>query len=101
MFLCMSRFDLEEEAKLLEKYFFHDEIEAAKEEKDEKLDEVEVEPISDTEKQETIVEDEALSTQVEQQTISGSQLPLPGNNIQVRASRRKRKSRDDDLFEYH
>ena len=103
MFLCTSRFDIEEEeAKLLEKFFSHDKIEAAKEEKDKKLDEVEAEPISDTEEQEDImVEDEALSTEVEEQTISGSQLPLPGNITPVRASGRKRKTREDDLFEYH
>ena len=74
MFLCTSRFDIEEEeAKLLEKFFSYDKIEAAKEEKDKKLDEVEAEPISDTEEQEDImVEDKALSTEVEEQTISGS-----------------------------
>jgi hypothetical protein len=50
MFLCTSRFDLEEkESQRLEKFFSREEIEAAKEEKDERLDEVEVEPISDTE----------------------------------------------------
>ena len=36
MFLCTSRFDLEEqEAKRLEEFFTQDEIEVAKEEKDE------------------------------------------------------------------
>lgn len=50
MYLCTSRFDIEEqEVRLLEKFFSHDEIEAAKEEKDEKLDEIEIEPISDAE----------------------------------------------------
>lgn len=53
MFLCTSRFDIEEQqAKLLEKFFSYDEMEAAKEEKDEKLDEVEIDLISDTEEQE-------------------------------------------------
>jgi hypothetical protein len=107
MFLCTSRFDIEEqEAKLLEKFFSHDEIEAAKEEKEERLDEIEVEPISDAEEQETTINeeielDEALSTTFEEPTVRESQVPLPGNNIQVRASGRKRKSRDDDIFEYH
>ncbi|KAL2005187.1 hypothetical protein VTN00DRAFT_3037 [Thermoascus crustaceus] len=59
MFLCTSRFDIEEqEAKLLEKFFSHDKMEAAKEEKDEKLDKVEIDPISDTEEQDTIINDE-------------------------------------------
>jgi len=45
MFLCTSRFDLEEkESQRLEEFFSREEIEAAKEEKDERLDEVEVEP---------------------------------------------------------
>lgn len=74
MLICTSRLDIEEqEAKLLEKVFFHDEMEAAKEEKDEKLDDIEVEPISDTEEQETILNDgieldKALSTEPEEQT---------------------------------
>jgi hypothetical protein len=38
MFLCTSRFDMEEkEAKLLGKFFTHEEMEAAKEEKDENI----------------------------------------------------------------
>ena len=74
MLICTSRLDIEEqEAKLLEKVFFHDEMEAAKEEKDEKLDDIEVEPISDTEEQEIILNDgieldKALSTEPEEQT---------------------------------
>ncbi|OQD68421.1 hypothetical protein PENANT_c314G02656, partial [Penicillium antarcticum] len=74
MFLCTSRFDIEEEeARLLKKFFSYDEIEAAKEEKDEKLDEIEIEPISDTEEQETTIDeeievDEVLSATFEEQT---------------------------------
>ncbi|OQD70007.1 hypothetical protein PENANT_c279G03623, partial [Penicillium antarcticum] len=46
MFLCTSRFDIEEqEARLLKKFFSHDELEAAKEEKDNNLDDIEIEPI--------------------------------------------------------
>jgi hypothetical protein len=107
MFLCTSRFDIEEqEAKLLEKFFSHDEMEAAKEEKDEKLDEIEIEPISDAEEPETIIDeeievDEVLSATFEELTRRESQVPLPGNNTLVRVSGRKRKSREDDIFEYH
>ena len=59
MFLCTSRFDIEEqEVKLLEKFFFYEEIESAKEEKDEKLDEIEIDLISDTEEQDAILNNE-------------------------------------------
>jgi hypothetical protein len=103
MFLCTSRFDLEEkEAQQLEKFFSREEIEAAKEEKDEKLDKVEVEPISDTEEPNNGLDDkieveEASSTAVEDY----AEPQLPENNTQLRASGRKRKSREDDTFEYH
>lgn len=91
MFLCTSTFDIEEqEAKLLEMFFSHEDIEAAKE------DEVEMDPISDTEEQDTIINDE-----IGLDEVGEAQLPLPSNNTQVRASGRKRKSRDDDIFEYH
>jgi hypothetical protein len=103
MFLCTSRFDIEEqEAKLLQKFFSYEEMEAAKEEKDEKLDEVEIDLISDTEEQDTIINDEiGLDEAGEADEVDEAQLPLPTNNTQVRASGRKRKSRDDDVFEYH
>ncbi|KAJ5806683.1 hypothetical protein N7474_010275 [Penicillium riverlandense] len=88
MFLCTPRFDIEEqEAKLLEKFFSHDEILDA-EEQDNTIDE-------------EIELDEALSATFEEPTGRESQVPLPGNNPQVRASGRKRKSREDDIFEYH
>ena len=106
MFLCTSRFDLEEkEAQQLEKFFSHEEIEAAKEEKHEKLDEVEVEPISDTEEPDNGLDDdridveEASSTAIENEDHAEPQ--LPENNTQLRASGRKRKSREDDAFQYH
>lgn len=103
MFLCTSRFDMEEqEAKLLEKFFSHEEMESAKEEKDEKLDEVEIDPISDTEEQDAIIDDEIGLDEVgEADEVDEAQIPLPRNNTQVRVSGRKRKSRDDDIFEYH
>lgn len=99
-FLCTSRFDIEEqEAKLLEKFFSHEEMEAAKEENDEKLDEIEIDQISDTEEQDTIVNDEIGLGEADE--VCKAQLPLPRNNTQVRASGWKGKSRDDDIFEYH
>ncbi|KAJ6136657.1 hypothetical protein N7512_001817 [Penicillium capsulatum] len=46
IFLYTLRFDIEEqEVRLLKKFFSYDEIEAAKEEKNEKLDEVEIDLI--------------------------------------------------------
>lgn len=100
MFLCTLRFDIEEqEAKLLEKFFSHEEMEAAKEEKDEKLDEVEIDPISDTEEQDTVINGEiGLDEAGEADEGGEAQLPLPRNNTQVRASGRKRKTRDDDIL---
>lgn len=86
MFLCTSRFDIEEqEAKLLEKFFSHDEVE--------------IDPISDTEEQDTTINNEIWPGKVGE--ADESQLPLPRNSTQVRVSGGKRKSRDDDLFEYH
>ncbi|THC87216.1 hypothetical protein EYZ11_013338 [Aspergillus tanneri] len=94
MFLCTSRFDLEEqEAKFLKEFFSIYEIEAAKEERDEKLEEIEIESISDTEEQE---DDEAVAV-IQDYT----EPELPENITQTRVSGRKRKSREDNEFEYH
>jgi hypothetical protein len=103
MFLCTSRFDIEEqEAKLLEKFFSYEEMESAKEEKDEKLDEIEIDPISDTEEQDTELNNEIGLDEIGEADEEGeAQISLPRNNTQVRISGRKRKSRDDDIFEYH
>jgi hypothetical protein len=50
MYLCTSKFELEiQEAKELEKFFSLDEIEALREEKDERSEDVESDSISDTE----------------------------------------------------
>ncbi|KAJ5753312.1 hypothetical protein N7520_010229 [Penicillium odoratum] len=97
MFLCTSRFDIEEkEAKYLEKFFSHIEIETAKEEKDDKLEEVEFDLISDTEEA-----DEETSDHVQLDEVDEPQLPAPENSTQVRASGRKRKAREDEVFEYY
>jgi hypothetical protein len=97
MFSCTSRFDIEEkEEKYLEKFFSHIEIQTAKEEKDEKLGEVQVDMISDTEEQDDEVHDE-----IGLDEAAEPNLPAPENHTQIRASGRKRKSRDDDIFEYY
>ncbi|KAJ5471453.1 hypothetical protein N7530_008810 [Penicillium desertorum] len=103
------------EATLLEKFFSQDELEAAKEERQEKLSEVEINPISDTEEQEDEPEDEPeeIIEDVPEDAIEDipEDIPnkhgrpcspsLPPTCTQTRVSGRKRKSREDDLFEYH
>ena len=50
MFLCTSKFDMDEEQALfLADSFSQDEIEAAKEEREEIVDQFELDPISDNE----------------------------------------------------
>ncbi|QQK42092.1 HAT dimerization [Penicillium digitatum] len=95
-----------------------DELEAAKEEREEKLSEIEVDPISDTEEQEDELEDkpgDAIEVVIEDRPEDiPEERPLPTSEYgrpcspslpptctQTRASGRKRKSREDDLFEYH
>jgi hypothetical protein len=98
MFLCTSRFDLkEQDAKRLEEFFTRDEIEAAREEKDEKYDEIMIEPISDTEEPDELEKDVVIGD-VEDEA---SDPQLPDNSTQLRASGRKRRQREDDTFEYH
>ncbi|KAJ5751474.1 uncharacterized protein N7511_008439 [Penicillium nucicola] len=111
MFLCTSRFDMEEqEAKLLKEFFTWDEIEAAKEEKDGKIDLIEVDLISDTEEQEDEIDHQDKNQdliELDETSVSagehnaGPDPSLPPNQTQIRASGRKRKSREDDVFEYH
>ena len=54
MFLCTSRFDMQEEQfKFLKEFFSHDEIEAVNEERDDSLDQFDLDPISDDEEEDT------------------------------------------------
>ncbi|GMF81965.1 unnamed protein product [Aspergillus oryzae] len=103
MFLCISRFDIEEqETKLLEKFFSHEEMESAKEEKNKKLNEIEIDPISNTEEQDAIIDNEIGLHEVgKADEVDKVQIPLPRNNIQIQVSGKKHKSRDDDIFKYH
>ncbi|KGO51221.1 hypothetical protein PEX1_030960 [Penicillium expansum] len=104
MFLCTSRFDIKErEAKELERFFSLNEIEAAKEEKDDRLDDIEIDPISDTEELDNrsnnlIDVDEVNKAQDKEDKDS---LALPETNTQIRVSGRKRKYREDDIFEHY
>ncbi|KAJ9476332.1 hypothetical protein VN97_g13223 [Penicillium thymicola] len=111
MFLYTSRFDIEEqEAKLLKEYFTWDEIEAAKEEKEGKIDLIEDDLISDIEEQEAEIYNQDKNQdliELDEASISAGEHDawpdpsLPPNQTQIRASGRKRKSREDDIFEYH
>ncbi|KAG0158397.1 hypothetical protein PDIDSM_5911 [Penicillium digitatum] len=102
----------------MKKIFSQDELEAAKEEREEKLSEIEVDPISDTEEQEDELEDkpgDAIEVVIEDRPEDiPEERPLPTSEYgrpcspslpptctQTRALGRKRKSREDDLFEYH
>lgn len=108
MFLCTSKFDIEaQEAKLLEKFFSRDELEAAKEEREENLDKDEINPISDIEEQGDGPDDETedvglVTTSTYTAELDSPDSPsLPPTCTQTRVSGRKRKSREDDIFEYH
>ncbi|OQD80787.1 hypothetical protein PENSOL_c248G09732 [Penicillium solitum] len=62
MFLCTSKFEIEEEQVIfLQEFFTRDEIEAAKEEKEITPNTVSVDPISDTEEEQTQEEEEKHS----------------------------------------
>ena len=99
MFLYTSRFDLkEQDAKRLKEFFTRDEIEAVREEKDEKHDEIEMEPISDTEEPDGLEKEVTVIGDIEDED---SEPQLPESSTQLRASGRKRKQREDDTFEYH
>lgn len=102
MFLCTSKFEIEEEqAAFLQEIFTRDEIEAAKEEKETTPDTVSVDPISDTEEEQTQEEEEVQGIM-----DHNADPPLPSYNeesTQLRASVRARKRirRDEDLYKYY
>ena len=97
MYFCTSRFDLEDEQEaLLAEFFSRDEIEAAKEEKDDKPDGIELDPISDTGEQ-----DAQQDSNEDPDEATEPPLPSLQAHTQLRASGRKRKNREDEVFEYH
>ncbi|KAJ6041644.1 hypothetical protein N7460_007034 [Penicillium canescens] len=108
MFLCISKFEIEEEqAAFLQEIFTRDEIEAAKEEKETTPDTVSVDPISDTEEEQTQEEEEVQGRGDIQGIIDhDADPPLPSceeESTQIRASVRARKRirRDEDLYKYY
>ena len=119
IFLYITKFDIEEqEVTLLEKFFSQDKLKAAKEEREEKLSKVKVDPISNTEEQEDKPEDKLRDTikvviedkpedipDARPSPTSEHSRPyspsLPPTCTQTRVSGRKRKSREDNIFKYH
>jgi hAT family dimerisation domain. len=104
MYLCTSRFELEvQEAKELERFFSLDEIEALREEKDERPEDVEIESISDTEEQtgvsENLIDVDHDDDDDNDFTATAIELPLPELIPRPRTSGRKRKIPADDEFE--
>ncbi|CAG8254888.1 unnamed protein product [Penicillium salamii] len=102
MYLCTSKFELEvQEAKELERFFSLDEIEALREEKDEKLEDVEIDSISDTEEHTRVSEDLIdIDTDADEETNTSPIAPqLPETTPMLRTSGRKRKITVDDEFE--
>jgi hypothetical protein len=101
MFLCTSKFDLEEEGfTFLKEFFSLDEIEAAKEEREDTSNQFELDLISDNEEEGTQeVDDEA------QQPLSSDDEPnLPIIETQTRRASeraRKRPREGDDQWAYH
>jgi hypothetical protein len=102
MFLCASKFDMEEEQfTFLKDFFSRDEIEASKEERDFTLHQVELDPISDNEDEDQEGEEEVSDDEDEDEVHA---LPTSEEaNTQIRASvrARKRLRREDDQFVYH
>lgn len=94
MFLCTSRFDLQEEGlSFLKEFFSLDEIEAAKEEKEDIPDQFELDPISDNEEEET--QEESNEDELDLPLIESTQ----ARRVSERS--RKRPREEDDQWAYH
>ncbi|KAI9040524.1 uncharacterized protein KD926_008229 [Aspergillus affinis] len=86
---------LDSEASQLEQFFTLEEIEAVREQNHKNLEEIEIDVISDDDKEEEVEE-------VSPGLISiDSELQLPETTTQLRVPGRKRKSRADDDFEQY
>lgn len=100
LFLCATRFNLKDtEAKELEQFFSLAEIEAAKEQNNEYIEEVEIDLISDNEEEEGV--DKGLRDVCPDLIETETEPQLPEALTQTRVSGRKRKSRADDDFEQY
>lgn len=103
MFLCTPRFDLEvQEAKELERFFSFEEIEALREEKNEKPDDLDIGMISDTEEQANIPDNLSEVDNMDDDTGDKNHETEPQlleSSTQLRTSGRKRKTIEDGLYE--
>ena len=101
MFLCTSRFDLQEESfTFLKEFFSLDEIKAAKEEKEDMPNEIELDLISDNEEEGTQEE----GNEAQQPVSSSDELDLPVTGKQTRRTSeraRKRPREEDNQWSYH
>lgn len=105
MFLCTSRFDLQEDSlTFLKEFFTLDEIEAGKEEEREYTpDQFELDPISEDEDQ-AILEDEDEDEELplpDNNNTDIEELPYTESTQTRRASSRKRPRQEDDQWAYH
>jgi hypothetical protein len=97
LFRCATRFNLrEDEARELEQFFTIYEIEAAREERNEYSEDLEIDVISDTEEQE-----ERSIDLVDIGEAERSEPQLPESSTKARVSGRKRVRREDDIFEHY
>jgi hypothetical protein len=101
MFLCTSRFDFQEESfTFLKEFFSLDEIEAAKEEREDMPNQIELDPISDNEEEGTQEE----GNEAQQPVSSSDELDLPVTGTQTRRTSeraRKRPREEDNQWSYH
>lgn len=109
MFLCTSKFDMEEEQfAFLKEFSSRDEIEAVNEEREDTPDQFDLDPISDNEEQDTKEQRGDEDTQhaiiSEQAVISDDEvnlLPAPREELRASVRPRKRVRREDDQFAYY
>jgi hypothetical protein len=106
MYLCATRFDIDDEQRqFLQSTFSRDEIEAAAEDQEDSPDQLDVDPISDNEEEALDdLENEAEREDEDAPEDTNQSLPLPEEaNTQIRASvrPRKRQRRDDDQYSYY
>jgi len=106
MFSCASKFEVEEEQNtLLKDFFSRDELETAREEEDDRTNEIDIDPISDNEEECSQEEGwEADGGNDLEGALSPGPPTLPEvENTQMRASGRARKRTryEDDQYLYH
>jgi hypothetical protein len=103
MFLCTSRFDLQEDSfTFLKEFFTLDEIEAGKEEEREYTpDQFELDPISDNEELGTQEEEEEEELPQANNDDDVVDLPYMESTQTRRISSRKRSREDDDQWAYY